>query len=392
MKTDYYKGVKMEIINILILVTELERDIFSSVIRSYVKNIDPEKIKFDFLVSKKEEGAYEEEFIKLGYRVFHLNSEGSDSKYKSEFISFLRKHDDYKIVHSYLKENGAAALSVARDAGIPVRIAHGMVLDGVMPIKKGRKEGLFTDVFASNEKVAKGLFGKHELENVRYVKNPIDIAEFQFDVESANEIRQELGISSNQLVITTIGRMNGQRNQEFVIDIFYELKEVKNSVLLFVGNENTKKENNLVKIISKMAQRHGVADRVKFLGVRNDINKILCASDILLAPLKQYCCPVSLLEAQASGVMVFASDTISNEIDVTHSIEFISLKKTARAWAYEIMNCLFDNGKGVVSTQEEIKRRQQVSDRNCTAILRQGYDIVDNAKKLQNFYIKAAGR
>ena len=39
-----------------------------------------------------------------------------------------------------------------------------------------------------------------------------------------------------------IGNINDQFNQEFSIEIFRELKEVKNACLLFIGNEDNKKE------------------------------------------------------------------------------------------------------------------------------------------------------
>ena len=75
----------------------------------------------------------------------------------------------------------------------------------------------------------------------------------------------------------------------------------------------------------------GLADSVIFTGVRTDIDCILSAMDVFIMTSFNEGLPVSLVEAQASGLHIVATDTISSEINLTDLVEFCSLDDSPKS-------------------------------------------------------------
>ncbi len=422
--------------NILLLLDRMEFCALNSTVLSYVKNMDRNKFHFDILVAANQLGSMEKQFSNEGCNVFCLCASTSDRKFKTKFEEFIQKRNKYNVVHSFLK-NGIAALAVAKENEIPVRIINCSEND-VAQNRKNNKNDEITHIVttgnnnqsdntaASGKKNAdtneinldnngsksvnreisgvdhvntnaavtneidegnEGIMVPNEnKEEIVSVNKAVDVIEYEFNLDTAKEFRSSLGIDDNQIVFLHIGNISDQFNQKFSIEIFRELREVKNACLLFIGNEDNKKEINEIKFFKKYASRYGFEERLYFLGSMENLDKALSASDIILAPWKKTALSTALLAAQASGVKIFASDVLSEKINVTDTVQFLSLKKPARAWACEIINFIFNEDKRIISTNNQIESRRHLSEHNCNIILRNGYDIIDNLKKINRIY------
>ena len=109
--------------NILLLLDRMEFCALNSTVLSYVKNMDRNKFHFDILVAANQLGSMEKQFSNEGCNVFCLCASTSDRKFKTKFAEFIQKRNKYNLVHSFLK-NGIAALAVAKENEIPVRIIN----------------------------------------------------------------------------------------------------------------------------------------------------------------------------------------------------------------------------------------------------------------------------
>ena len=105
------------------------------------------------------------------------------------------------------------------------------------------------------------------------------------------------------------------------------------------------------------------------LGIRNNVNEILQAFDVLLFPSLFEGIPVSIIEAQASGLPCILSDTIDPETAITKNVEFHSLNAPISEWSNAILAKL--NFQRSDTSQE---------------IINAGYDVNHNTEILINIY------
>ena len=132
-------------------------------------------------------------------------------------------------------------------------------------------------------------------------------------------------------MIGNIGRLTDAKNQFFLLDIFAEyLKLNKNTELLIIGDGPDEKE------LKEKAKNKRILEKVRFLGARNDVNELLQAIDCFVLPSKWEGLPVTLMEAQASGVACIISDIVTEEADITNNVIRISLNQSMNFWAQKL--------------------------------------------------------
>ena len=95
-------------------------------IMNVYRNIDRDKIQFDFLEHYIEPSVYDEEIEKLGGKIyrFSLRNDNNIFKYIIDLNKFFKEHKEYKIVHCHMSSINAILFVVAKFHGIKIRIAH----------------------------------------------------------------------------------------------------------------------------------------------------------------------------------------------------------------------------------------------------------------------------
>lgn len=170
-----------------------------------------------------------------------------------------------------------------------------------------------TNYFACSDIAAEWLLPKKILRSKNYsiIKNGIDIKKYQFDSKVRESKRKALNIG-DKIVYLNIGRLDEQKNQKFLLEAYNKIcEEQSNSVLMIVGEGNLRKE------LEVQTETLGLRDRVVFLGNRTDISELLCAADIFLLPSLYEGLPITLIEAQTSGLPCVVSDNISEQCVLT---------------------------------------------------------------------------
>ncbi|HIP37698.1 MAG TPA: glycosyltransferase, partial [Crocinitomix sp.] len=156
------------------------------------------------------------------------------------------------------------------------------------------------------------------------------------------------------------------KNHSFIIDIFNEIyKTNPNSVLLLIGNGNLKSQ------IKQKVKDLNIEHIVRFLGVQKNIPYYLQVMDVFLFPSLFEGLPVTLVEAQASGLKIITSNKVAQESKLTNLVEFMPLEKSAKEWAKTVL-------------QYTYYKREKTS----KLIIEKDYDIKKNALDLQNFYLE----
>ena len=158
-----------------------------------------------------------------------------------------------------------------------------------------------------------------------------------------------------------------QKNHEFLIDIFAEIaKNRDDAELLLIG------DGPLRTTIRDKVCSLNLNDKVRFLGSRKDVYELYNVMDAFVLPSYYEGLPVVGVEVQSNGLPFWCSDKITEEVIITDNIHRISLKKNVKYWADSIIS-----SKRSYNQQKILKNLELA-----------GFDIVTEAKKLEERYLK----
>ena len=127
-------------------------------------------------------------------------------------------------------------------------------------------------------------------------KRQIDIQHFLFDEKARIQMRSKLGLD-NAFVVGHIGRFMKQKNQEFLIDIFFHLYQKNPQARLLILGEGP-----LEKELRDKIKKLNIEEKVIFGGVHKDVSIYYQSMDVFCLPSLYEGLPVVALEAQANGL------------------------------------------------------------------------------------------
>lgn len=344
-----------------------------AVVMNYYRNIDKEKIQFDFIFDNDSKDIPYEEIQALGGKVILVPPYQKVFKYHKELKKVL-KEGNYKIVHSHINTLSVFSLYAAKKAGVPVRIAHSHSTTNKKEWKKNLLKQVLrplakkyaTHYFACTEHAARWMFNDKEVnkENVYILNNAIDLDKYKYSKKLRDKKREELGIKENTFVIGHIGRFVKQKNHELIIDVFNEIhKENKNAILLLVG------QGPLMDEIKEKVKELKLTRYVKFLGQRSDANELYQVFDAFFFPSLYEGLGMVAIEAQVSGLPCVVSTEVPSIAKVTDCLEFLELEDTINTWKNTILDKVNEKRKSHI---EEVRKA--------------GYDIKEEVKKLEKKY------
>lgn len=312
----------------------------ANVVMNYYRNIDREQVQFDFLIFWEAPVNYNKEIESLGGRVYYFTKPGLTTyfKAKKELRNFFAEHKgEYDIVHCHEILVAKPVFEAARkQGGVKVCISHShnsRLADSF--VKKVRNRiavlGLAKKsdyCFACSKPAAENAFGKAILKSSKYkfIYNAVNLARFSYSEESRKEIREEFQIE-DKIVFCNVGRFCYQKNQIFAVRVLQAaLSQGKDAVLMLVGKGEDEQQ------LKDYVRSCDIEGKVIFTGARNDVDKILCAADVLVFPSRYEGLPVVMVEAQATGLPVLYSDTVTDEAAVLPGSVKMPLKEEKK-WA-----------------------------------------------------------
>jgi len=367
----------MEAIRILHVVTKMDAAGLETLLMNIYRNIDRNKIQFDFLTHRSTEGFYDKEIKELGGHIYHVPPINplKHNEYLSALDGFFwNKRHEYKIVHSHINTFSMYPLRAAQKVGIPIRIAHSHIANVPLGLKtpfrlyaKWKLKKYTTYNFACSIEAGKYLFGTKAivLDNFKVVNNAIDSKRYIYSKEIEKKIKKQLDLD-NSFILGHIGRFTKQKNHTFLIEIFKEVyKNNPSARLVLVG------EGELEDEIKQQVVKNDLEKVVLFLGVKDNISELIQAFDVFVLPSLFEGLGIVAIEAQAAGIPCLVSEAVPNEAYLTDIIYSQSLKDDANKWSNAVL---------------KLKNKKKIN--TSMQILSSGYDIKEESKKLQSFYEK----
>lgn len=349
-----------------------------SYVFSHYRYMDRTKFHFDFLTqnSALENAA---PYSDLNYKVYLLQKAAKQGK--DEFARQIQEvfSNGYDILHlNNCFWTGFMLEELAKNAGIRKVIVHSHSSFIDDPDEKKRAElrqrheevkraftpDLATDFWACSQVAADWLFGPQiPRDQIRIMKNAIEIEKFRFDPQKRERVRCRLGLGDD-LVLGTAGRLSYSKNQTFLIDVFAEFRQRHpNSKLLLIG------DGELRGVLEKQIASKGLEKEVLLLGWKTNVEEYLQAIDIFLLPSKFEGLGIAAVEAAASGLPCLVSDHVPKEVAVTEHIRHIPLNTPA--W---------------VAVLEELTRQRPDRKKGAESVQAAGYDVRQQAKVLERLY------
>jgi glycosyltransferase involved in cell wall biosynthesis len=364
---------KVDPIRILQVVTIMNLGGIETFLMTLYRNIDRDKIQFDFLVHRDEEGFFDDEIKNLGGKIIRMRPLNPLKIffYKKELQNFFKKNS-YQTVHSHLNANSSVILWIAKKAGIKNRIAHShtsKTTSGMNGLFKAFNKIFINNScnyrFSSSEEAGKWLFGFKK--NFKTIKNSIKTSEFGFDSKSRVEMRKTLKLEDQTILIGNIGRFTYEKNHDFILEVFCEFNIRNNkSKLLLIGDGELNLE------IKEKAKTLEVLDKIIFTGVVKNVAEYLNAMDVFIFPSLFEGLGIVAIEAQTNGLPVIINKELPKELDLTNLVYRISLKESIEIWVKTIAEAILENTPR--SSKDAIVKFK-------------GYDVHENSKYLQRFYL-----
>lgn len=363
-------------VRVLHVVGTMNRGGIETMLMNFYRNIDRDKIQFDFAVHGSGIGEYEPEIRALGGRIYHVRSKSESFLGNLADLTRVVKENHYNIVEVHQDAMSMFALRCAKKGGASVRIAHAHSTSMppsrlgkiVYPYALKRTLRYTTDKFSCSRKSAEYLF-QGNVAGTHYIYNGIETERFRFSESAREKIRQmyELG---DAFVLGQVGNFLHPKNQLFTLEVFRELLKMNPQArLVFCGAGKD------MEACRQRASDLGILQAIVFAGNVDNVHEMLSAFDALILPSFYEGFPVSVIEGQCSGLSCFVSDTITQETKITDRIHYCSLKAAPRVWAQEIL--------GVPDTDRHAYADQ---------VKQAGFDIGSVIHKLQEFYLEAARR
>ena len=337
-----------------------------AVVMNYYRHIDRDQVQFDFITCFSGEERYTKEILKNGGKIYQLPSR---SKQPFRYMSALKKviaDNHYSIVH--IHQNSASMVMdaiVSRICGVKTIIGHSHSTS----CRVLWQHYLFrpfvnfcvTNRCACSKAAGKWVFGKRN--DVRIINNAIDTGKFCFDENARRSLREELDLH-DCFVIGFVGRFSSEKNLLRLLDIFNALQSKKNTSVLMMIGDGSEKERIVEKINSL-----NLADKVRLLGRREDVHRLISAMDVMVVPSLHEGLPVVCVEGQACSCPVVKS-TAFDSIAVEDLLVSVDLNESDNVWADKILSMQF-------------KKRRNVKD----SVGKMNFDIVKEASCLQQWYL-----
>lgn len=361
---------------VLHYVSSMNRGGEETFIMNVFRNIDRNKVNFGFLYTDNNIGAYGSEIKKLGGKVYPVRLNRIKGKIKQldnffllrEKLKSLSYEYDYFQIHTQHAMDAYLSSLAAFSAGFHNVIVHSHNTSTVYNIKthqffKRMLHTLKITRFACGIDAGKWMFGNDKFE---VINNGIELANFKFNSEIRKKVRMQMHWQ-NEEIIGTVGRLNVQKNQQFLIQAFKEYSLINSKarlVLIGVGE--------LEKKLKKLVSNLGLEDKVYLLGARSDVNELYQGMDIFALPSLFEGLPVVLVEAQAADIPCVISNKITKEISILPNVYSLPIDRGTKIWSNE-----FDK----ILKEHDIRK-------DTSKILSQyGYNINNVAQKLQAFYL-----
>lgn len=256
-----------------------------------------------------EQGPLREHFEKAGVKTIVLEkSAGFDIGSYARISLFIAKYRP-QVIHTHNPQTLVYFAPVAKMMRIRViHTKHGDAIDTPRRMALRRFAAHFVNAFVSVSEQTDVFARYHQEANPQklyVIENGVDIHAQKPNQLGRNSLRKQLGLTPDDFVIGTVGRLEAVKNQELLIDAACSLilEEAERSTYLLIVGDGSQRTFLEDKIKALKLDSH-----IKLLGYRSDITRCIAAFDTFALSSHTEGLPLALIEAMAVGRAIVSTD------------------------------------------------------------------------------------
>lgn len=216
-------------------------------------------------------------------------------------LTAIARDKQVEVLHTHMSRANFFGVLLRRFTGIPcVATANNRHL---------QLHWMFNDyVVAASEATRRfhcrfNLVARHR---IGVVHNFIDVHRFHAaDAAVGKQLRAELGISENAMLIGVVGDVLKRKGLVYLIRALPAIAEaIPNVHVISVGQRS---ELDYRDLLRSEAARLNVDGRITYAGFRSDVVNVMSAIDLMVLPTLEDSLPLAILEGMASGLPVVAT-------------------------------------------------------------------------------------
>ncbi|MEK6334888.1 MAG: glycosyltransferase [Acidobacteriota bacterium] len=368
-----------------------------SLLRYFNKHAEalPVRVKVDILLTGGEPSVFDEEAKALGARLFYLRFTRRNAAHFSRQFRRLLASGNYDVIHDH--QDYVAGLHFLLGLGHlpPIRIAHvhnplyqrlqyarGFARRIVRMWGRQGLDRLATHVMGTSRQIVSeygfdGFNSRGRETGAAYCG--FDVERYAGNREQVHaDLCREFAWNRSAKIILFVGRLESHelfhlgrvmdhKNPAFALEVARECISRDPSVRLVMAGAGSEKKREF----ESQVRKWGLDEKIKLVGIRDDIPRLLLGSDLLLFPSLAEGLGMVVVEAQAAGLPVLASDTTPRECAVvSEMVKFLSLELPARDWADQVELLVKGGHAGSIDYLEAIRQSQFSIENSATNLLK----------------------
>jgi glycosyltransferase involved in cell wall biosynthesis len=214
-----------------------------------------------------------------------------------------------------------APIAAAREGVPSVQFVHNMAYPPAIParvelaldaaVDRSVHSWLTAAARASDALASVRRISRAKVRTVHYGVPPISRGESEPD----RGARAELGFPEGVVGILVVASFEPRKGHRVLLDAVARIEEARRPHLAFVGVGETRGA------VEREVRERGLADWIRFLGWREDVGRLMAASEVLALPsISHECLPYAILEAMSHGKPVVSTDVAGIPEIVRHGV------------------------------------------------------------------------
>lgn len=255
----------------------------------------------------REPGSFAPRLAAAGYRIHHIPFVKSPVFFLRLFSRFRAGYD---VVHLHVEQAsfwiGLMAMVTGGAPTILKSIHNCFAFTGNLRLRRKLQRHILIRLGVRQVAVSPSVRDterSHFGLDTELINNWFDAARFEPPSEAERrKSRQTLGCADGDVVMVSVANCNVFKNHDELVRALAVVPPERRPLWLHVGGEEAGHPER------DLARALGVADRIRFLGSREDVCTALHAADAFVMPSLREGLPISALEAMATGLPAILSD------------------------------------------------------------------------------------